>query len=241
MTRLSLAAALTLTAVGSVLAADLSVPPPAAYVPIVVPTYNWSGIYLGVNGGYGFSRSEWSDPANLSAAGKTGYFSSSGFVVGPTLGVNFQFGAFVLGAEGDFDYSGIDGKDHSAFCNALGFGPAQCETKNTWLATARGRAGYALDRVLFYATAGGAFGNIEAGANGGLASSTKAGWTVGGGAEYALADTWTLRLEYLYVDLGNATCSQPNSCGFDGVPTPANNTVSFTSSLIRLGVDYKFR
>jgi outer membrane immunogenic protein len=108
----------------------------------------------------------------------------------------------------------------------------------------RARVGYAADRVLFYGTAGGAFGNIEAGANGGLQSSTKAGWTAGAGVEVAFADNWTARVEYLYVDLENATCSAANPCGNDpgGVAgVPANQTVKFNANLIRLGVDYKFR
>ena len=125
---------------------------------------------------------------------------------------------------------------------APGFGvAAQCETKNTWLSTVRARVGYAADRVLFYGTAGGAFGSIEAGANGGLISSTKAGWTAGAGVEVAFADNWTARVEYLYVDLENATCNTANPCGLDAPGVPANQTVKFNANLIRLGVDYKFR
>ena len=104
----------------------------------------------------------------------------------------------------------------------------------------RARVGYAADRVLFYGTAGGAFGNIETGANGGFVSSTKGGWTAGAGVEVAFADNWTARVEYLFVDLQNSTCSTANPCGND-ILGPANQTVSFDASLIRLGVDYKFR
>ena len=128
------------------------------------------------------------------------------------------------------------------WCGALGFGAAaQCETKNPWLGTLRARVGYAADRVLFYGTAGGAFGNIDAGANGGFVKSTKAGWTAGAGIEVAFADNWTARVEYLYVDLENGTCNPANPCGFDPGGVPANQTVKFNANLIRLGVDYKFR
>jgi len=249
MKRLLIAGALAFAATGSVLAADLpqAAPPPqapAVYVPTVAPVYNWGGIYFGANGGYGFGNSEWSDPNNL-AAPNTGSFSTTGFLVGPTVGVNFQTDAFVFGIEGDFDASWLDGKSSNVYCGALGFGAAaQCETSNSWLGTVRARVGYAADRVLFYGTAGGAFGNIEAGANGGLQSSTKAGWTAGAGVEVAFADNWTARVEYLYVDLENATCSAANPCGNDpgGVAgVPANQTVKFNANLIRLGVDYKFR
>ena len=181
MKRLLMAGALAFAvAAGQALAADLPQPAPppqapVAYVPTVAPVYNWGGIYFGANGGYGFGSSEWSDPNNF-AAPNTGNFSTTGFLVGPTVGVNFQTDAFVFGIEGDFDASWLDGKSSSAYCGVLGFGAgAQCETKNTWLGTVRARVGYAADRVLFYGTAGGAFGNIQAGANGGFASSTKAG------------------------------------------------------------------
>lgn len=238
---------LSIVAGNCALAADLpqpaSPPPqaPAAYIPTVAPVYNWGGIYFGANGGYGFGNSEWSDPNHLAGLGNTGNFGVTGFLVGPTVGVNFQTDAFVFGVEGDFDGSWLDGKSSNTYCSTLGFGAAQCETKNTWLGTLRARIGYAADRVLFYGTAGGAFGNIEAGANGGFQKSTKAGWTAGAGVEVAFADNWTARVEYLFVDLQNGTCNAANPCGNDPGPVPANQTVKFNANLIRLGVDYKFR
>ncbi len=107
----------------------------------------------------------------------------------------------MFGIEGDFDASWLDGKQSSTYCGSLGFGAAQCETKNTWLGTLRARVGYAADRVLFYVTGGGAYGNVETGANGGFVKSNKAGWTAGAGVEAAFADNWTARIEYLFVDL----------------------------------------
>jgi len=207
-----------------------------------VPVYNWGGIYYGVNGGYGFGTTQWTDPANISGLGSTGSFDMSGYVVGATLGFNYQVDAFVLGAEGDYDATGLDGKSSSAFCANVGFGGgAQCETKNTWLSTLRARIGYAADRVLFYGTAGGAFGNIDAGIGGGFDKSTKAGWTAGAGVEAALADNWTARVEYLFVDLQNGSCTSGGNCGVDAAGVPANDAVKFTTSMIRVGLDYKFR
>ena len=130
------------------------------------------------------------------------------------------------------------------YCGAvIGFPAGQCEAKNMSLSTVRARVGYAADRVLFDGTAGGAFGNIETGANGGFVSSTKVGWTAGAGVEVAFADNWTARVEYLFVDLENANCSAANPCGVNFVTTglPANQSVKFDANLIRLGVDYKFR
>ena len=148
----------------------------------------------------------------------------------------------MFGIEGDFDGSWIDGKDSScSFSPHFPLPPsnsATCETKNTWLGTVRARAGYAADRVLFYGTAGGAWGNIQA--NTGTLTSTsfqntsKLGWTAGAGVEVAFADNWTARVEYLFVDLTNATLPGLYS-------PPAQTTVKFDANMVRLGVDYKFR
>jgi outer membrane immunogenic protein len=237
MKRLLVAGALAFAAAGQAFAADLPVaaPPPqapAAYVPTVAPVYNWGGIYFGANGGYGFGNSKQTSTLGT----PTGNFNVNGFLVGPTLGVNFQTDAFVFGIEGDFDASWLQGSSGPAVC--ANPGPVQCETKNTWFSTLRARVGYAADRVLFYGTAGGAFGNIEQGAsgasNGNFASSSKAGWTAGAGVEVAFADNWTARVEYLFVDLENAS--------FNGTTVaPSTTTVTFDSNIVRLGVDYKFR
>jgi outer membrane immunogenic protein len=137
-----LCAALGLTT--SAFAADLPVaPPPRApvvYVPPVLPVYNWSGIYLGINGGYGFGSSEWTDPQNpssLTSGGSTssGSFNTNGGLVGGTLGVNFQTGGFVFGVEGDWDWQGLQGTSNSPFCNVLASGTPSCETKSDWIAT----------------------------------------------------------------------------------------------------------
>lgn len=247
MKRILFAGALAFVAVGHAAAADLPqpMPPPpqapVAYIPAVAPVYNWGGIYWGINGGYGIGTSEWTDPRNSSGAGSTGNFNVSGFQVGPTLGVNYQIDAFVFGIEGDLDSSWLDGKSSSSFCGNVGFGAtAQCETKNTWLGTARARLGYAADRVLFYGTFGGAYGNIQAGVNG-LVNSNQAGWVAGAGIEAAFGDNWTARIEYLFVDLQNGTCTTSASCGLDTGGGAASDTVKFDANLIRLGLNYKFR
>jgi outer membrane immunogenic protein len=241
----------------SAFAADLPVAPPprapAVYVPPFVPVYNWSGVYLGINGGYGFGSSGWSDPQNPSSfttGGSTssGNFNTDGGLVGGTLGVNFQTGGFVFGAEGDWDWQGLQGTSTSPFCTSIftsttATSGAGCETKSDWIATIRARAGYAADRVLFYVTGGGAAGNVQTGLNTlSLQSNTEYGWTAGAGIEWAFADNWTAKVEYLYVDLGNATCNTSANCGFDSA-SPAvasNNSVSFTESMIRAGVNFKF-
>jgi outer membrane immunogenic protein len=133
MKRWLFAGALALATAGQALASHLPPPvapapprAPAAYIPPVSPVYNWGGIYFGPNVGYGFGTSNWVDPSD--PGGATGNFNLTGFVVGATLGANFQVDSFVFGAEADFDGSFIDGKKFSPFCS-LG---TQCETKNSW-------------------------------------------------------------------------------------------------------------
>ncbi len=235
MRRILVAGALTLAiatvaAIAPVVAADLPQAPPASTARAgfrrQAPVYNWSGIYVGINGGYGFGSSDWT---NTGTALDSGNFNLSGGVAGGTLGFNYQINQFVVGAEGDFDWAGITGSTSKGICSAFA-----CTTKNTWLGTVRGRAGFAADRVLFYGTAGGAFGEIQQ-SGAGLTGDNfnRFGWTAGAGLEGALTDNLTARIEYLYVDLGSGSCSLV--C-FPG----ASTNVSFKTSLVRAGLDFKF-
>jgi outer membrane immunogenic protein len=262
--RVFIAGALALTVGGQACAADLPLPGPPpgrAYFPLIAPTYDWSGLYLGANGGYGFGNSNWTDPSNPAAL-STGDFKTSGFLVGGTLGANMQVGALVFGVEADIDWSKIKGSVAPAtqFCTlpiSLTAVAANCETKNDWLGTARARVGVAADRVLFFATAGAAFGDLLTGVTGagvaGLSpapgtfqSSTVVGWTAGAGAEVAFAQNWTAKAEYLFVSLGNASCNVLSSCGFDVISLsgrhniPGSDTVKFSTNLVRFGINYKF-
>ncbi len=211
-------------------AADLpQAPPPqapVAYIPAPEPVYNWGGIYLGVNGGYGFGTVKWTPSGSGASSNR-----NNGGIAGGTLGFNYQIGAFVMGVESDFDWSGINGTTANALCSATG----NCQTGNSWLSTVRGRAGFAADRILFYGTAGGVFGNEQLTANGATTTHTQAGWTAGVGVEAALAQNWTAKLEYLYVNLGTGTCPT-TVCTNSATPV----AVGLTDNLIRLGVNYKF-
>jgi len=184
----------------------------------VVAYYNWTGFYAGVNGGYAWGDSDWALPAVS--------MKPDGFLVGGTLGYNYQVGSIVWGVEGDFDYADI--KDSTA-CGAF-----VCETKNTWLATARVRLGYAFDRWLPYVTGGGAFGEVKASNSGaGSGNDTMVGWTAGGGLEYAFLGNWSAKIEYLYVDLGKFDCPTCNAA-------IAPNDVSYKANVVRAGLNYKF-
>ncbi|MBM3529321.1 MAG: porin family protein [Alphaproteobacteria bacterium] len=207
------------------LAADIPARMPAkapAYVPLA---YNWSGWYLGIQGGYGFGDSRWTDTATGLS---TGRFNVDGALLGGTLGVNWQTGNWVLGLEGDGSWSNIRG---STTTNCV----PNCQTRNNWLATVRGRVGHAFGSVLPYITGGAAFGDIEAVGGGGTQSSTEVGWTAGAGIEWALAGPWTAKVEYLYADLGKMSCSAAVCTGVAG-PTD----VRLDTSIVRAGINYRF-
>jgi outer membrane immunogenic protein len=153
--------------------------------------------YVGINGGYAFGQSEWSDPFNPSGTSSSGHFNVNGGLVGVTMGVSGQWGAWVFGVEGDFDWQGLSGSSNGAFCTSIFLSPAalspagglSCKTQSNWIGTLRARAGYAWDRVLVYGTVGGAGANVEVALNG-LPTQTNPefGWTAGGGLEWAFAD-----------------------------------------------------
>jgi outer membrane immunogenic protein len=213
------------------LAADITTPTP----PIALPPYNWTGFYIGANGGYGTGNSNWSD----GPVGTTGSFPTSGYLIGGTVGVNYQVGQYVFGIEGDGDWTNLQGNSGST-CGAISAvvpPPDSCQTQSEWLATVRGRVGYAFDRILLYGTTGAAFGNIQTGLNppSTFDSSVEAGWTVGAGLEYALTQNLTAKVEYLFVDLPDASCTTVANCA-----GAAGSIVGFDESIVRAGVNFKF-
>jgi len=250
MKRILIVAVASLLAASRASAADLPVPGPApAYYPVAA-VYDWGGGYIGINGGYAFGQSEWSDPLNPSGNTSSGHFNVNGGLVGVTMGVSGQWGAWVFGVEGDFDWQGLSGSSSSVFCTSIFLSPVigspagglSCKTQSNWIGTLRVRAGYAWDRVLVYGTVGGAGANVEVGLNG-LPTQTnpEIGWTAGGGLEWAFADNWTAKVEYLFVDLtGNVPCNHGYSCGFDTATANANINVKFNENIIRAGLNFKF-
>ena len=216
---LSTISVLVFTATAAV-AADLPrAMPPAKAPAYFAPVYNWTGFYAGINGGYGWGDSTWDGFASSTDV--------SGGLLGATVGYNWQAGALVFGLEGDIAWSDIRGRFTNAIC------PAGCETRNTWLGTARARLGYAADRFMPYVTGGAAFGEIKANPTGFAGvSDTRVGWTVGAGIEAAIAANWTAKLEYLYVDLGDVGCGAL-ACG---LPTNVDARIN----VVRAGLNLRF-
>src|SRR5580704_16201997 len=217
MKRIMIASALALATAAPALAADL--PPPAApprapvaYIP-AGPIFSWTGFYVGLNAGGAFGSSSWTTPS-----GPVSSFSTIGALAGAQIGGNYQIGQFVIGAEGDVDWQNLRGASASGICAPAAIGG--CAVASNWLATLRGRAGFAADRVLFYVTGGGAFANIKP-STGALpfGGGDEPGWTAGGGIEYAFTDNWTAKIEYLYASFESANCNS-GACSVGNVVVP---------------------
>jgi outer membrane immunogenic protein len=196
---------------------------PAYKSPVYVAPFTWSGFYVGINGSYGWGNASFTDSVLGSSTAK-----ATGYLEGATIGYNLQTGSWVWGVEGDFDFSTVKGAESTVCAPTPG-----CEMRNRWLSTGRGRIGYAFDRFLVYGTGGAAYGELKfTNPGGGSETKSKLGWTLGAGVERALMGAWSIKAEYLYVDLGSVNCS-PTACGPDShIKMPLN--------IARLGVNYRF-
>jgi len=220
----------------SAFAADLPMQQPYKSAPVAAAIYNWTGIYVGVNGGYGWGTQ---DPLILfSNRFDRSQFDISGGMFGGTVGAQIQQGYVVLGLEGDLDWANIKGSGISN-PSILGIGqgiPLNIATNTSGMMTARLRAGAALDNWLFYVTGGLAYdkssatgtliGPVACGVAGVIPSCSTSSWrpgiAAGLGVEYGFANHWSAKLEYIYIDsLGT------------GVSTDHIDT-------IRAGINYRF-
>jgi len=195
MKKLLLAAAVAFALPGSSLAADMPVkaPPIAA-----APMFNWTGFYIGGNGGGVWNSSRWTDDSGVQGPASNG----SGGGGGGQIGYNYQINQLILGVEGDFDATSI-GRGVNAHPDCE---PSVCQTKLKWLASLRGRIGYAVDRLLVYATGGAAFAHfthMQTPVTADWSGHQRTGWTAGLGIEYALTNNWIAGLEWKYYDFGS--------------------------------------
>ncbi len=229
---------------GSAFAADLpSRAPPPVYVP-PVPIFTWTGIYVGGQIGYAWGTSNTNLGDNF---GDYVSFSTnnSGVIGGAHVGYNLQLSQFVVGLEGDVDGSSLRKSiSNTALIDGV-LVPTTISGNINVQGSIRGRVGYAFDRVLLYATGGVAF----AGINGSIstpfgydsASTTRVGWTVGGGLEYAITNNWSVRAEYRYAQFGHSTVYANNSFvlpGLTAVGAFGNRTIN--ENRVQVGFSYKF-
>jgi outer membrane immunogenic protein len=237
---------------GPVLAADmpLKAPPP----PIAV--YTWTGCYVGLSIGDEWGRTSTTfGPTNTvffptASPGATAVsnFSLSGFTGGAQAGCNYQVGNWVWGIEGDWSKMNKEGQAFELLAPAYSY-----KISESWLATARARLGYAVtDKWLWYVTGGGAWARVNASnfcttltatacavippfGTGVNQSNNASGWTVGAGTEYALGYGWSIKSEFLYVQLSRSAFFSP--------ATPvalAEYDTKMNNYIFRFGMNYKF-
>jgi len=203
-TILAMTVASLMAAAGTATAADLPRSSTPYYSPVPASVYNWGGGYAGLNVGY-----EWGRITNSSV-------SPSGLEGGLQAGYNWQSGQFVFGGETDIQVTGADDT----------FAPYKFS--NPWFGTLRGRAGFALNNVLFYGTLGLAYGQLKGDFIGLDESKTHVGWAGGLGMEVGFTPNWSAKIEYLYMDLNDRAYSI----------TGTNN--GFETNMLRFGINYHF-
>jgi outer membrane immunogenic protein len=229
---------------GAVRAAEIALPAPV-YRPVPLVTYfTWTGCYVGGNVGGLWARMNWTDqiPGDPLLGAGFGKQTANGGLGGAQAGCNYQVGAWVFGLQGDYDWAQATGSSVNA---VFPFMSDQSSARSLWSLT--GRAGYAWDRFLLYAKAGGASQrsdyNILIPAFSGFpvatSAETRGGWTVGLGGEYAFLDWLTGFLEYDYYGFGTKTdtFSCP-ACGFAALNAPINITTNI--NVLKIGLNFKF-
>jgi outer membrane immunogenic protein len=254
----------------SAAAADLSHPVYTKAPPPPPPAFSWTGLYLGGTVGAARTKADVSmstvngtgplynlaDIPGLNALGSPS-LSRTNAIFGVKAGYNQQWGAWVLGLEGDvssFHFSPTVATAGNPFVTfPAGSAQMSANVQTSWLATIRGRAGFALDHWLFYGTGGVAFADVKYSntyrafsPNGAgfdfeaaSASKTRIGWAAGAGVDYALFPNLILSAEYLHVDLGSMTAAGGVTSGNANTAT-FNFSTKVTSDLVRVGAAYKF-
>lgn len=251
MRRIALALLATSLLGGIAAAADLrapvrgpvySPPPPVSYA-------TWTGCYLGISGG-----GAWGKATSYGNGTNNGFPNGtpvgalknetdlSGGLVGGTIGCNYQVGGFVFGIEADDSWTNKKGASNLL---APAFNPNfREEIDEKWLATLRGRLGYAFGPALLYATGGGAWAGVSIHEFSTLAPAvatateekTLSGWVLGGGLEWAFAPSWSAKAEYLHVDLGKNNTYFATTAS--GCCTSQNTQVR--NDIFRVGINYRF-
>jgi outer membrane immunogenic protein len=252
--------------VGAAQAADMPLKAPRA----VVAPYSWTGFYVGGHVGYGWGDKDFSLPDI--AGEKFGYcdtkhmncfdFSDlgnpalthklSGFLGGVQAGFNVQSGAWVLGIEGQFSWTGMDEQSKALlgeyiYCYSHYDIGLNAKTEVNWVATIAGRIGYTFDRFMIYAKGGVAFADqdynwvVTKGDHDFTSAKfgeTRTGWMVGVGTEWVLTGSWTAKLEYNFMDFGDKTLNVV--ADVYGRPKEFKINIDEQMHVVKFGINYRF-
>jgi outer membrane immunogenic protein len=273
--------------IGAAAAADLPARTYTKAPPPLVAMYDWSGFYIGGDVGWAGSRLTgevdafpspgFGAPA-ISGNGLAGFgllptnhgLKRDGVIAGLYAGYSWQVGQTIFGIEGDGSYLGRQGSSTQALFFTSGGAPAldgskiQLTASDRWLASIRGRLGYAFNQVMVYGTGGAAFTEVRSNLNLLVPpnqtingqfnlndapssftsfSQNKTGYAAGAGIEWMFAPNWIGRLEYLHYGFGGATgvlpivhdsCFVETHCRFQAKLSDLN------IDSVRVGISYKF-
>ncbi len=215
-------------------AADIYVPSAGGYKDAYVPVATWTGFYIGVDGGGAWTKDRVSPAVpDVGIFPRKNDLSSLGAFGGGTVGYNLQRGNVVFGVEADMGFMDIK----KTKGDALGGTEVDNLTSGPY-GDITGRLGYAFDRFLVYGKAGGAAlgsqGSTTIATPGFVVkdSSSFTGWTAGGGAEYKITPSWSLKAEYLHFDFGSETATLTGGAGV----FPYKNEL--TVDTVKFGVNY---
>jgi outer membrane immunogenic protein len=220
-------------------AADMAVKarPPA---PVVAPIYDWTGFYIGANGGWGQSRNCWDFVDAFGVAFAEGCNSRSGGLAGGQIGYRWQANQWVFGVEAQGDWADLSHTRVSLLDPTLSI-----RTKTDGIGLFTGQIGYAWNQALLYVKGGAAvtsnrfsiLDNLNFGAELASASSTRWGGVVGVGFEYGFAPNWSFGVEYDHLFMGDANNSFTSPVFVAGV---LNNRVSQDVDMVTLRINYRF-
>ena len=221
-------------------AADMAVKarPPA---PVLAPSYDWSGFYIGANGGWGQSRTCWDfvDVAGIVVA--DGCRERSGGLAGGQIGYRWQASQWVFGLEAQGDWADLSNTRVSVVDPTF-----STRTKTDGIGLFTGQIGYAWNATLLYVKGGAAvtsnrfsiLDNLNFGAEVASASSTRWGGVVGVGLEYGFAPNWSFGVEYDHLFMGDANNSfsivNPINAAF------VNNRISQDVDMVTVRLNYRF-
>jgi outer membrane immunogenic protein len=234
-------------AAGPALAADMPI-----YKAAPAPVYNWSGFYIGINGGGGMYSADVLDPDCYSCADTK--FQKAFGTFGGQAGWNWQWNALVLGVEGDINWvGGSSATDGYALDDFSQVGTAS--VKFDTLSTIRGRAGLAYQNVLLYVTGGAAFGHFNSSVNqiglqglnrdsaAAFDDSWHTGVVAGAGLDFMLTPNWVLGAEFLtmmFPDVKAPLVSTTNSGPTCEGGVNCRQVFAYSAELVRARLSYKW-
>jgi len=240
---LGLAALVALAAPAS--AADMAARPYAKSPPMIAALYDWSGFYVGANGGWGSSRKCWDNYVLGVFVASEGCHDATGGVAGAQVGYRWQTGTWVFGLEAQGDWADLKGRNVSLIA------PLNVnESKIDAFGLFTGQVGYAWNNVLVYVKGGGAVVSdryrtfdVVSGLEVDRANETRWGGAVGVGVEFGFAPNWTVGFEYDHLFMGNRTINFAGSGNFAIAPLGAftrADRISQDVDLALIRVNYRW-